>query len=282
MLSLYSYRRLRYNEAMIPAAKSPFLEKCFRLYTRRYLQRSFHAVHRLGDVPEIASEGRTPLLVCLNHSSWWDVPLGFFAATDLIGWECYGVMDERQLRRYRFFAKLGMIGVDRTGLTGAKEFLGYCERLLRGRRRALWMTPQGEMVSSRTRPIRFQPGLGHLAERLGSFCVTTIALHYEFWGERLPEAFVSLSPVVRIEAAEGDFDRKAFVHAQEQRLEAQLDTLLALVQRRDATAFQPLLQGRAGVSPTYDSLRALSARGQGARFTAEHGAVVTPPWKRKE
>src|SRR5262249_50225154 len=72
-----------------------------------------------------------------------------------------------------------------------------------------------------------------------------------------------------------------FVHAQERCLEAQLDTLLALVQRRDATAFQPLLRGKAGLTAPPDAMRALSPRGRGGRLPAGHGGGVPPRWEKR-
>jgi hypothetical protein len=172
--------------------------------------------------------------------------------------------------------------VDRSSLAGVKAFLRYAEELLRGQSRALWITPQGEMVSNLARPIRFQPGIGHLAARLPAGYVTTIALHYEFWDEKTPEAFVSFSsqPPIRLHAV--GFDRRAFVYGLERRLEDQLDTLLELARQRDPTRFQPLLYGQSGISPTYDAIRRLAARLCGERFSPEHSARRTPPWKERK
>lgn len=266
---------------LIPASKWPLLNKSFMLYTRRYLQRSFHAVHLLGEPPQIADDGRTPLLVCLNHSSWWDVLMGFFVEKELFDWDYYAVMDARQLQRYKFFAHMGVIGVDRTSLAGAKEFLQYGTGLLQGQRRSLWMTPQGKMVSNHSHPITFQPGLSHLAAGLNSFYMARVAFHYEFWNERLPEAFVSVSPVEHFQRSDAKFDRKGFLHTQELALQAQVDMLLTAVQTRDAAAFTPLLRGRVGISPTYDAIRAFGARLRGQSFSPEHGDLITPQWKQK-
>ena len=211
--------------------------------------------------------------------------LGIFVQKELFDWEAYTVMDARQLQRYKFLARLGVIGVDRTSLTGAKEFLKYSTALLQGQRRALWLTPQGTMTSNHTRPITFQPGLSHLAAGLDNFYLARVALHYEFWNERLPEAFVSVSPIEHIYNVNASLDsslnRKGFLHTQEIALQMQMDTLLAAVQARDASAFTRLLQGRVGISPTYDAIRTLGARLRGQTFTPEHSNLVTPQWKQQ-
>ena len=266
---------------LIPATKSKFLTHWFTRYTQHYLRRSFHAIHLLGDPPQFDTAAEIPLIVCLNHSSWWDVLLGLFIETRLFGWEAYTVMDARQLQRYRFFSRLGVIGVDRSSLQGAREFLGYAETLLRERRRALWITPQGEMMSNYSRPIAFQPGIAHLAARLGEFYLARVTFQYEFWNDRLPEAFVSVSALERVEACGANFDRKAFLHAQEQALEAQLDALLLQVEQRDATQFRELLRGKDGISPTYDALRKVGSKLRGETFTPDHSQVITPQWKNR-
>ena len=263
---------------MIAAGQSPIRERAFGAYLDWYLPRCFHTIYQVGSLGEFKDDGETPLLVALNHTSWWDVLLALYTERTCFGWERYGVMDERQLLRYRFFAKLGMIGVDRTSLGGAREFLNYAQKLLRGQRRSLWMTPQGAMLSTRTRPIRFQPGLAHIAGTLDRFCFTTVVVHYEFWEERLPEAFVSLSPIVTYRQ-EDVADRKRWQRAQEARMEAQLNSLMESVQTRDPSQFTMMLRGSAGVNPVYDALRRIRAAITGRKFHAEHGGIITPPWQ---
>jgi 1-acyl-sn-glycerol-3-phosphate acyltransferase len=271
-----------YNEDMLmPASKSPLLEQCFVRYTRHYLRRNFCAIHLLGDPPRFTDDGQSPLLVCLNHSSWWDVLLGLYVETELFGWEAYTVMDARQLSRYRFLNRLGVIGVDRSSLAGAKEFLHYAENLLKDRRRALWITPQGAMLSNHQRPIVFQPGVSHLAVHLGDFYLAHVTFHYEFWQDRMPEAFVSISPVEKVRVCRETNDRKAFLHAQEHIQEAQLDALLKHVEQRDPAPFRTLLRGKGGISTTYDMFRATTAKLRGEAFTPEHGQVITPQWKNR-
>jgi len=266
---------------LIPAAKWTPLEGWFGTYTKRYLQRSFHTIHLLGSLPQLSVSDDIPLLVCLNHASWWDVMLGFHLQHTLFGWDWYGVMDARQLQRYSILRHVGMIGVDRTSLAGAKEFLEHATTLLRGKRRSLWLTPQGEMLSPRARPICFQSGLGHLAAALGDFQIVRIALHYEHWNERAPEAFVHISPTEIHSDSHDAFDRKAFLCHQERRMEREVDALLLAAEQRDPTLFTPLLHGSSGISPTYDLIRLAAAKIRGKAYTQEHGEVVTPQWKHK-
>ena len=187
-------------------------------------------------------------------------------------------MDEAQLRRYRFFSRLGVIGVDRSSLRGVREFVSYCRELLEGRPRALCITPQGEFCSNTARPVRFQPGIGAIAQQLTQFSVSTVVLDYEFWSEKRPEAFISIRPPERIATGPG-FDRKGFVRAMERKLEVHLDEWKRLREQRNPELFTTLLSSRGGVSPVYDVARAFAARLRGERYTRLHGDVVTPRWR---
>ena len=266
---------------MIAAPKSRWLERSFRAYNRRYLRRSFHRVHLDGDLAHLRGDGANPLIVCLNHSSWWDLLLGIFLSEHLAEWDSYAAMDERQLARYRFFARLGCIGVDRTSLAGAREFVAHCATLLEGKPRALWMTPQGQFTSPAIRPVQFQPGVGAIAKSLSSFYVSTVVLDYEFWTEKLPEAFISVRPPEYVQVGAG-FDRREFVRLMEHKMEAHLDQFTALRLQRNPALFTTMLSSAGGVSPVYDAIRAVAATLRGEQIRLSHHEAATPAWSQPE
>ena len=258
---------------MIPARKNPYVDRWFRGYSRRYLQQSFHRILLAGDLPQ-APDG--PLIVCLNHSSWWDLLVAFWLCRDLLDWDGYGPMDERQLRRYGILTRIGVFGVERESLHGGREFLGYATSILAGRRRVLWITAQGAMLSNDVRPVRFYSGVAHLAQALGPCHVTTLALDYEFWDEKRPEVFLQFGPMRRVEAGE-PVARRELLRGLEGELERQMDELAALRRQRDPSLFRVVLESGGGVSPVYDAWRRLNAWRHGEEYSREHGAVATPP-----
>jgi 1-acyl-sn-glycerol-3-phosphate acyltransferase len=255
---------------MIPECKQPLVERWFAGYTRRYLRRSFQRVLLLGELPETPPG---PVVVCMSHSSWWDMLLAFWLSAERLGWDGYGPMDERQLRRYPILRRIGVFGVDRESLAGGREFLAYGRDLLAGRPRALWITGQGAMVAPDARPVRLYSGVAHLAHALGECHVVTAALDYAFWDEKLPEALVTFGPLRRY----GGDGPRALLRRLEEDLEGGLDALGELRRARDPARCRVLLGGAGGISPTYDALRGLGARLRGERAPAAHGAVVTPP-----
>lgn len=242
----------------------------FTLYARWYVARHFHAVRLHGEPPVMPPAG-TPLVIYLNHAAWWDPLLclllraRFFAAR-----RSYAPMDEAMLRRYRFFARLGFFGVEQNTPRGAVRFLRTAETILAAPARALWLTPQGRFCDVRERPVRFKPGLGHLAARLEQALFLPLALEITHWEERTPEALARFGEPLAASAADR-LTPAAWTARLEAALEVAQDRLAAGACRRDPAGFRTLLRGAAGVGGVYDLWRGALARLRGHDFHPEHG-----------
>ncbi len=243
----------------------------FERYVRFYLRRNFHALHllRLTDFSELATY---PLLICLNHPSWWDPLVAlhlsqrFFKAR-----RQYAPIAASGLAKYRFFERLGFLGIDAASRSGAVRFLRIGEAVLREASGVFWVTPQGQFADVRRRPVSVEPGVGHLAHRAGRFAMLPLSLEYTFWNERFPEAFACFgSPILVNNGRERTSSEwcRLFSSA----LEQTGDVLADRVQRRESSLFEPLLKGGAGVGGVYDLWRAGKARLRGKSWQPEHGS----------
>ena len=109
--------------------RSPWLVRFFTRHVKRfYLARNFHAV-RLSRTGRPAPVPDVPLIVVLNHPSWWD-PLVGLVLTELFPDRAhYAPMDAHALLRYRIFERLGVFGIEPATSRGAREFLrtGCCD-----------------------------------------------------------------------------------------------------------------------------------------------------------
>ena len=256
-------------QAEVPRV-TPWLLRWFRGYARRYLARHFTAlrVSRSGADPAAAA-GR-PLVVAANHPSWWDplvcIHLG---ATLFAAWQGFAPIEEAALARYRFFARLGFFGIDPESRAGAARFLRIAQAILAGPERCLWITAQGRFADVRLRPLRLQPGLGHLVRRLEQVAVLPMALEYPFWDQRRPEALVHLGEPILV--TEGRKRRAgAWTELFTARLERAQEELAELAMGREAGDFRTLLAGRRGISPVYDAWRRFRARLRGESFDPTH------------
>lgn len=242
----------------------------FLRYVQWYLGRNFHAVHllRLCDLESLQA---CPLLVCSNHPSWWD-PLvcGYISQRFFPDREHYAPIDSSAVQKYKFFLRLGFFPVQ-SGTAGAGAFLRIGRAVLNNRNAALWVTPQARFTDPRVRPVEFAPGVGHLPRHAKQFAMLPVALEYAFWNERFAEAFACIGEPVFIDgecrspSAWSGIFADALLRTQE--------FLSARVIERNQAAFEPLIEGRAGVGGVYDWWRAAKSRLHGKRFEAEHGGI---------
>jgi phytoene desaturase len=260
----------------VVARRSPMLLRFFTRHMKRsYLARNFHAVRlsrsgRPGPMPE------GPLIVVLNHPSWWD-PLVAFVLSELFpDRDHYAPMDANELRRYRIFERLGIFGIEPGTSRGALEFLRTSRAILARPRTALWITAQGRFVDARQRPPDLQPGVAHLARRLEHAVILPLALEYPFWEERYPEALARFGQAIVFERG-SDRTVEEWCACIGEALAGTQNALACEAQRRDPASFETLVPGKAGVGGVYGCWRWLRARLVGTHFRASHGAEEVLP-----
>lgn len=254
-------------EASNPVGRrSPALTRLFKAYSRRYMGRRFSGVRLLktGAAPALDD---APVVVAMNHPSWWD-PLFGLLLSDQLGRNDFVPMDAAQLERYGFFKRLGFFPVDRDSPRRLQDFLQTVDEVLSVPRAALWITAQGRFSDVRQRPARLEGGVGHVASSLSAGKVLPLAVEYGFWDESKPEAFAAFgTPIV---LGSEQLSSSQWTQRIERALEATQDRLAEAVRARDAALFTSLLSGRVGVGGVYDLQRALRARLRGTSFQASH------------
>lgn len=168
-------------------------------YVRWRLRRMFHAIYLSGPLEELDKERNYPILFFANHQSWWD---GFLMQPffDAFKMEYYIMMEERNLRRFSFFRRVGVFGVDLESAAGRAASLLYAGRLLRdcpsGRRRALLVYPHGRLVDPVEPWPAFQPGLEKLCSLNRDGATFPLYLHLRMGRYPLPEVFMQLGKPV--------------------------------------------------------------------------------------
>ncbi len=255
----------------LPRISSPLL-KWFTWYSRRYVRRHFHSlrVSLTGLPPEARG---LPLVIYLNHASWWDALVCLVLKDEFFGDRtAFAPIDAAMLERYRMFGKLGFFGVQQHTRRGAIQFLRTAEAVLQSPQNILAITPQSRFVDARERPIRFAAGLGHLATRVQRALFVPIAAEYVFWEERLPEILVRFGEPVEVQGGRNAAsDPQYFTTLFEQKLTATQNALAADAQRRNPADFQMVLRGGAGQGGIYDLWRSFKAKLCGETFRKEHG-----------
>jgi 1-acyl-sn-glycerol-3-phosphate acyltransferase len=249
------------------ALRRPLTVAFFTSIMARQMAGSFRAV-RLAKpgLPDLPA-GR-PVVVFTNHPSWWDPAFGIVLHARLFpGREGYAPIEEAMLRRYGFFRRIGLFGVEPDTTAGAIRFLSTARFVLSEPHRMLWVTAQGRFADPRQRPLSLRPGVAHLMARTPEAVALPLAMEYPFWSEKRPEALAAFGQPL-------DGRQGGTALAWEERLEAALtetcDRLTALSQARDPAAFTNVLSGRSGVGGVYGAWQRVRALARGERHHPDH------------
>ena len=238
----------------IPAAKHWLGDKALWWLARWSLGRAFHAVwgQTLGPLPD---RQQGPIIFYATHPGWWDGYMLMTVHRMLLGerFDSYLMMEEKQLRAYRFFTWCGTFSVNRHDPAEVTRSVDEISALLRERRdRALYMFPQGRMLHPDRRPVVLYPGIARVVQKVGTPLLCPLAFRYEFRGEQRPEAFIRFGPVHR---APANPDTDTLLADLTARLTASSDALRAEVVSGNPRNFRLLLRGSAGIDRLFDALR---------------------------
>jgi 1-acyl-sn-glycerol-3-phosphate acyltransferase len=254
--------------------RSPLLLSLFSTYVRRYAARHLHAV-RLSRGGRPPSTFDKPILIVLNHPSWWD-PLTCLILSGLFpGRSQYAPIEAAALARYPFFERLGFFGIEPGTARGGIVFMRTSLSILAKRDSVLWVTAQGRFADPRERPLRIHPGVGRLASRLSEGIILPLALEYPFWNERKAEALAKFGIPLFIEPGQKR-SAEEWTTLIERQLQATQDALANKAIGRDPSVFDVLVDGGSGVGGIYDLWRRLRAWVGGNRFRSEHGPARSP------
>jgi 1-acyl-sn-glycerol-3-phosphate acyltransferase len=221
---------------VIAARKTGLAARVVAAYVRRKVRQSFRGVWLRGALPPPASR----ILLYANHTSFWD---GFVAAElcDTAGWDGYCLMEERNLRRYRFLTRLGAFSIRRGDPVSALESLRYACRLLERPATAVAIFPEGELRPYRGAPHPLERGVEVLARRAGCTCLP-VAIRYRFFEHELPDVLVSVGEPHPPTDLAGFADRLAAA-------------LADLPDTRTLDECAPLVRGRRSVMERWDAVR---------------------------
>jgi len=172
---------------MIPAKKSWWADLVFRPYVYGLMKRNFASINLLGKLPEIEPE--YPLLLVPNHSTWWDGFFVYLLNNRVFHREPYLMMSEEQLRRYPFFARLGVYSVAQKNVISS---LKYSVRILESDQNImLCIFPQGELTLWDARPLNYKRGVEWILSQYGERVnLLPLAIKTAFTDQKKPETFL--------------------------------------------------------------------------------------------
>lgn len=257
---------------LAPARPSPRFRRFFGRYSVRLINKRFNAIRveraSVGVLNSLRDDPG-PILLAMNHASWWDPLLGLVLCERFLPYHTGSApMDMEQWKTFRFMRKLGLFGVDPGHPDALRAMVDHVSGLIEAMPRTVFViTPQGAFADVRT-PVRVRPGLATLAAHLPHAKLYSIACEYAFWTDQRPEVFLRATQIQRPVAPTTPGWHRAITRAMQQN---QAD-LAGLVVNRDPDAFD-LLFTRSGsrVNPAYDLMARIRGRSTEVR-SREHTA----------
>ncbi len=243
----------------------------FDWYLQRYFPKHFHAFAISNVVATTTIDEEQPLIVYMNHASWWDPLTALVLAKKYFSnRQLYAPIDAEAVKKYPFMQRLGFFPVEQDKLHGAGNFLKTARSILNAPRSSVWLTPEGQFADPRERNLPFQPGLAHLVSKMEHGVVLPLAMEYPFWEERLPEALGRFGEPIRIADHVG-VGKDEWRQILERRLRETQEKLEADSLVRNNEAFEILISGQSGVVWMYDILRRLRSVFTGKQLEKTHG-----------
>jgi len=241
---------------MIPARKFPLGQRMVERLIDNSFRKYFDRIHYRQHEAYTDEQRALPMIICANHSSWWDGYVALLVSRQL-GVDPYLMMEEVQLRRYFFFSWIGCFSVDRHDPRSALESLQYAARLLKEQRgRMVWLFPQGEISPNDHRRLKFFTGAAYLARMSRPVLLYPLAIRIEYLAEQRPDLFISLCEPLHVDAEQTRTPGflKSCTHQLEERVTAELDHLRNDVIASDYSSFTLIMHGKASTNRIFDTL----------------------------
>ena len=249
---------------MIPARKLPPFNFALRRWLTRVLRRRFHNVYLAGSEHLRAVEAGCAVVGCVNHTNWWDGFVLYVLSHRLLPNDIYLAMEEQNLRRYRFFAWMGVFGVDLSSQRAALPGLRYALRLLKRAASGnaaplIWIFVQGRLLRPTAR-VEVKSGATFLAAHSGAVLLPLV-MRYEWLSESRPSIFVRVGAPLTSDTASDA-------------LATTLNTLLAETDRTlaegDISLYEPIFLPAMSMNKRWDYLVHLCLRRRGV-FDKQNG-----------
>lgn len=246
----------------IPARPRAFDRRFWGAYFSWTLRRSFSAGY-IADEHYLVTASRhrdgVPTIVASTHASWWDAAVAMSLAFGRHRLDTDGMMEYRQLKRYRFFSRLGMFSVVREDPQNAMHSLRYAASRLNQTNRMLWMYPQGTLVHQDIERIECEPGIAILAKLLGVCRIVPVAMRYEMLREQRPAAWIRFAQPLEINLSISPSTSIRHIQA----LCSERLTEVRNILRSDAIAenhqpYECFMTGRLSMEKRYDVVRGRS------------------------
>lgn len=242
---------------MIAANKNDILDSALFIYFRWLTRRAFYTIagrglERLRKLPH-----DKPVILFCNHTNWWDGLVIYLLTRQMRHKAVYCMMEEKQLKHYRFFTWLGAFSVDLTSPLRSAASLRYAQRLLQRKETAIWIFPQGR-ICRQSEPVEIRPGTDYLAQTSPHALLVPVAMRYDFFREDRPNCLIEIGePFPGFDCGEGRIADEC---------NAVYERVTKASQDQDLTGFEKLFAPRLTINKRWQWIK-LALTGRLSEFT---------------
>jgi 1-acyl-sn-glycerol-3-phosphate acyltransferase len=242
---------------VIAANKNDILDASLFAYFRWLTRRAFHtiAIRGLENLRQLPDD--RPILLFCNHTNWWDGLIIYLLTRQMPHKACYCMMEEKQLKHYRFFTWLGAFSVDLSSPLRSAASLRYAQRLLQKSETAIWIFPQGKL-SRPADPVEVRPGTDYLAKNSPHALLVPVAMRYEFFREDRPNVLIEIGrPFPAVDSSESRIANEC---------NSVLSRIAIAAADQDLSGFKPLFSPRLTINKRWEWIK-LAATGRLREFS---------------
>jgi chlorobactene lauroyltransferase len=214
-----------------------------------------------------AMDQAVPVIFYCNHAYWWDGFWSQLCTERYFMQNLHIIIEYAQLKKHRFFTRVGAFSIDRSNARSAIETLDYAASCLlapSARQNALWIFPQGLIEHVDKRPLVFFRGTAGIAARVfkerDSLYLVSVVSRIEYLEDQNPELFLSFRSPVLFRKSDWD-GLDALTGFMKETTETHLDDLKLQIVERRLQDFEVIVRGAESINRRAEALGSLFGRG---------------------
>ena len=246
---------------MLKVRRSKLYTLWFGWYSRRQFRRYFNSVRVFMHPGVQEMDQGTPVVFYANHACWWDGFWSQLCTEEFFHQNLHIIIEYQQLRKHRFFTRIGAFSLDRSRPRSALSTIHYAAELLTAkseRQNSLWIFPQGKIESVDKRPLFFFKGTASIVSRVldtipGVYLVSVVS-RIEYLDEQKPELILSFREPLLVTPTE--FPGQNALTAYMQRMtETHLDELKEMIINRTLDDARIIVLGTLSINKRIEAIR---------------------------
>jgi chlorobactene lauroyltransferase len=182
------------DTSFIPARESRWFIALFDLYVRNLFRRRFKNI-AIDQHYQPSASSRT--IYYLNHTSWWDGLIPLLLNRKLFRQNARAIMEDKQMRKHRFFSRIGAFSVNLDDPRTSMKSLRYAVESMRREQASLFIYPEGRILPYSIKKPVFKQGLSWITGQLQGIDVVPVGIYIHTIRSDKPELHIRIGKPVQ-------------------------------------------------------------------------------------